>query len=103
MVHRTGRIGIPEKLKKRTVEDVKNKMEEYLAERGIDGEAREKAIAKVLEEKPKRVQRVIEKESRSKGVKRRGEGTRFDFYVHHFVEEPKHMFSGKSGFKRDFK
>lgn len=103
MAHRTGRVGIPEKLKKRTVEDVRQKMDEYLSERGIEGEMKEKTLARVLNEKPKRVQRVFEKVPRDKGVQRKGEGTRFDFYVHHFVEEPKHMFSGKSGFKRDFK
>lgn len=105
-VHRTGKIGIPEKLKRRTTEDIKAKMEQYLDERGIDGEARDITLAKVLEEKPKRVPRVNlqdEKKNHRTGVQRRGEGTRFDFYVHHFVEEPKHMFTGKTGFKRDFK
>jgi nucleolar GTP-binding protein len=103
-MHRSSRVSLPEKLKKRTKSAVAEKLGEMLDERGVDPATRERAVQAVLGEKPKRVPRVIERENRSTGVQKKGPGERFDFYVKkNHVLEPKHMFSGKSGFKRDFK
>ncbi|KAH0795344.1 nucleolar GTP-binding protein 1-like [Histomonas meleagridis] len=95
---------MPTKHKKRTQAEVVEHVNKLLTERGVDDETRAKAVEKVLSQKPKRVQRVMEKESRNKGVQKRGPGERFDYYVKkNDVLEPKFLFSGKSGFKRDFK
>ncbi|OHT09536.1 hypothetical protein TRFO_21590 [Tritrichomonas foetus] len=104
MLHRTSKVGMPEKLKKRTTQEVAEKMDQYLTERGVDEATKAKTIEKVLAEKPKRVERVFTKESREKGTaKKKGPGERFDFYVKkNLVAEPKHLFTGKTGFKRDF-
>lgn len=103
-LHHTSKVNMPEVTKKRTKTAVAQKVSEFLEARGVDEETRERAVQEVLEEKPTRVPRVIEKESRDKGVPKRGAGERFDFYVkRNHVLQPKHVFSGKSGFKRDFK
>jgi nucleolar GTP-binding protein len=103
-LQRTSKVSLPETIKKKTKVEVAAKVNNYLAERGVDEATRAHAVQEVLGQKPKRVERVMTKEGREKGVKRRGPGERFDFYVKkNLVLEPKHMFSGKSGFKRDFK
>ena len=101
---RSTRVSLPEKTKRRTTAEIAEKMNQYLTERGIDEETKAKTIERVLAQKPKRVERVITKESREKGsAKKKGPGERFDFYVKkNLVLEPKHLYSGKSGFKRDF-
>ena len=98
------KVSMPTKYKKRTQAEIVEQVQKLMTERGIDEETKVRAVEKVLSQKPKRVERVIEKESREKGVKKRGPSERFDFYIKkNDVLEPKFMFSGKSGFKRDFK
>ena len=103
-LQRGTKVSLPENLKKKTKSAVAEKVNQYLEERGVDEATRAKAVQEVLNQKPRRIERVMTKESREKGGVKRGAGERFDFYVkRNHVLEPKHMFSGKSGFKRDFK
>ena len=98
------RIGVPESLKKRTKSGVAERVSSLLLERGVDEETRQRAIERVLSSKPKRVERVIEPKEHQTGIVHKGPGERFDYYVkENYVLEPKHFFSGKMGFKRDFK
>ena len=100
----TGRAAMPESAKAKTRKEVIEKVSQYLEERGVDEQTRKAAIEKVMSEKPKRVQRKLEPKPMSKGKERRGEGERFDFYVKkNWILEPKHMVTGKTGFKRDWK
>ena len=100
----TGRVSMPESSKAKTRKEVAEKVSQYLEDRGVDEDTRRAAIEKVMSEKPKRVKRNLEPKPMSKGKERRGEGERFDFYVKkNWVLEPKHMFTGKTGFKRDWK
>lgn len=104
MMKHNGRINLPQVAKKKTKTEIAERVNNYLAERGVDEATRAQAIEKVMSEKPRRIKRVIEKESREKGILKKGPGERFDQYVKkNYVLEPKHLFSGKSGFKRDFK
>ena len=104
MEKRTSRVGMPEKLKRKSREAMANEVDKLLSARGVDDETRQKAIEKVMATKPKRVQRVIEPETRSTGVQKHGPGVKYDYYVKtNYVLEPKFLFTGKSGFKRDYK
>jgi phenylalanyl-tRNA synthetase beta subunit len=97
-------VALPEKIRKKTKSAVLEKVSQFLEERGVDDETREAALERIAGSKPRRVPRVMEKVTRSTGVQKRGPGERFDFYVKkNHVEEPKHLYSGKMGFKRDFK
>lgn len=101
---RSSKINVPKSQERRTKTAMASKVAEFLAERGVDEATRTKAVERVLGEKPKRVERTLEPLSRSKGENPRGTGEKFDYYVKtNYVLEPKHIFSGKSGFKRDFK
>jgi nucleolar GTP-binding protein len=103
-LHRTSKVALPENLRKKTKKAVVEKVSQFLEDRGVDEETRTRAIERIEGSKPRRVPRAMEKVTRDTGVPRRGPGVRFDFYVKkNLVEEPKHMFSGKMGFKRDFK
>jgi nucleolar GTP-binding protein len=103
-MHRTSKVSMPETTKVRTKTAVAQKVNEFLEARGVDDATRERAVQEVMGQKPTRVPRVIEKAGREAGVQKRGPGERFDFYVKkNHVLQPKHMFSGKTGFKRDFK
>ena len=100
---RNSKIGIPENLKKHTKQSVVERVSKFLSERGISEEIRNKAVEKVLNEKPKRIERKLELESHNKGINKKGPGEKFDYYVkNNYVLEPKHFYSGKVGFKSDF-
>lgn len=99
-----GRISMPNSAKVRSKKETAERVDQILKERGVDEATRKNALEKVLAEKPKRVKRTLEPVSMGKGEKRKGEGERFDFYVKkNWVLEPKFMFTGKTGFKRDWK
>ena len=104
MEKRTSRVGMPEKLKKKSKEAMATRVDELLSARGIDADTRQRAVEKVMAEKPKRVQRVMEPENRSTGVQKHGPGVKYQYYVKtNYVLEPKFLFTGKAGFKRDYK
>ena len=101
---RTSRVGMPEKFKKKSEAAMAERVDELLAARGIDAETRQRAVEKVMSTKPTRVERKITPKSHSKGEAKRGPGVKYDYYVKsNYILEPKFMFSGKTGFKRDYK
>lgn len=101
---RTSRVGMPEKLKKKSKAAMAERVDELLAARGLDSDTRQRAVEKVMSEKPKRVERKLEPEDRSKGEVKHGPGVKYDYYVKtNYVLEPKFLFTGKAGFKRDYK
>lgn len=95
---------VPLSAKKRTTTQIIEKVDSYLTARGVDEETRKIAIEKIVAEKPRRIERHFQPLKRSTGVQKKGPGVRFDFYVKkNYVLEPKFLYSGKMGFKRDFK
>ncbi|EAY14691.1 hypothetical protein TVAG_461080 [Trichomonas vaginalis G3] len=101
---RNGRPGMPEKMKKQSKSVIADRVDSMLQERGVDESARQRAVDKVLSEKPSRVERKLEPEKRDTGIVKHGAGERFDYYVKtNYILEPKFLFSGKAGFKRDYK
>lgn len=101
---RNSTVPISRTLQKRSKEQVVERISKALEERGADEETKSRAVEKIMSMKPTRVKKEIVPVSHSKGVRRKGEGERFDYYIKtNYVLEPKHLYSGKMGFKRDFK
>lgn len=101
---------LPQKFKPLSAASAIKSVSSYLDARGVDETSKQIAIEKIASQPLSRPERHFEPLPRNTGIHKRADpninsvGVRFDHYVKkNYVLEPKFLFSGKSGFKRDFK